>query len=304
MTIYGGVEAGGTKFSCIIGSDPDHILDESTIRTTTPEETLSQVIDFFANATEPISVIGVGSFGPIDLNHASRSFGYITNTPKPSWKNTDIAGTISRALKIPIVFDTDTNAAGLGEVKWGNAQALDHVLYMTIGTGIGGGFIFKGKPLHGLLHPEMGHMRIPHDWKQDPFAGICSYHGDCLEGLASGPAIYKRWGTPGESIPSNHPAWTLESLYIATGLVNLVCTLSPERIILGGGVMKRAELFDEIRAKMKELSNQYFDHKQLQDNIAEYVVPPTLGEQVGVLGALALAKDAFDSKSLDSIRIT
>lgn len=301
MTTYGGVEAGGTKFSCIIGSDPDHILNESTFRTTNPEETLPQVIDFFARATEPISAIGIGSFGPIDLNQTSKSFGYITNTPKPGWKNTDIVGTISRALKIPIVFDTDTNAACLGEVKWGNAQALDHVLYVTIGTGIGGGYIIKGKPLHGLLHPEMGHMRIPHDWSRDPFAGICPFHGDCLEGLASGPAIYKRWGTPGESIPSNHPAWTLESLYIATGLVNVVCTLSPERIILGGGVMKRAELFDEIRVKMKELSNRYFDHKQLQEDIIEYVVPPMLGERVGVLGALALAKDVFDSKSSVSI---
>ncbi len=304
MAIYGGVEAGGTKFSCIIGSDPDHILNESTIRTTTPEETLPQVIEFFAKATEPISAIGIGSFGPIDLNQTSKSFGYITNTPKPGWKNTDIVGTISRALKIPIVFDTDTNAACLGEVKWGNAQALDHVLYVTIGTGIGGGYIIKGKPLHGLLHPEMGHMRIPHDWTQDPFSGICPFHGDCLEGLASGPAIYKRWGAPGEAIPVDHQAWALEAQYIATGLVNLLCALSPQRIILGGGVMKRAELFDEIRVKMKELSNRYFDHKQLQDDITEYVVPPKLGRQVGVLGALALAKDAFDSKSSDSIRIT
>lgn len=295
MPIYGGVEAGGTKFSCIIGSDPDHILNESTIRTTTPEETLPQVIEFFARATEPISAIGIGSFGPIDLNRTSRSFGYITNTPKPGWRNTDLVGTIGCALKIPIVFDTDTNVAGLGEIKWGNAQALDHILYVTIGTGIGGGFIIKGKPLHGLLHPEMGHMRIPHDWKQDPFPGICPFHGDCLEGLASGPAIYKRWGAPGESIPNNHQAWALETQYIATGLVNLLCALSPQRIILGGGVMTRAELFDEIRVKMKELSNQYFDHKELQEDIAEYVVPPKLGKRAGILGTLAIAKDAFDS---------
>src|SRR5208337_3768689 len=276
MAIYGGVEAGGTKFSCIIGSDPDHVLNESTIRTTTPEETLLQVIEFFARATEPISAIGIGSFGPIDLNQTSKFFGYITNTPKPGWKNTDIVGTISRALKIPIVFDTDTNAACLGEVKWGNAQALDHVLYVTIGTGIGGGYIIKGKPLHGLLHPEMGHMRIPHDWTRDPFSGICPFHGDCLEGLASGPAIHKRWGAPGEAIPVDHQAWALEAQYIATGLVNLLCALSPQRIILGGGVMKRAELFDDIRVKMKDLSNRYFDNKQLQDDITEYVVPPKL----------------------------
>jgi len=294
VSIYGGVEAGGTKFSCIIGSDPDHILSECSFRTTTPEETLSQVIEFFANAKEPVSAIGIGSFGPVELNQTSKFFGHITNTPKPGWRNTDFAGTIGRALKIPIVFDTDTNAAGLGEIEWGNAQALDYLLYVTIGTGIGGGFIIKRKPLHGLLHPEMGHMRIPHDWTQDPFSGICPFHGDCLEGLASGPAICKRWGALGEDIPPGHPAWILEAQYIAAGLVNLVCALSPQRIILGGGVMKHAELFSGIREKMKELSNRYFAHRQLQDDISEYVVPPKLGERVGVLGALALAKIAFE----------
>lgn len=295
MPIYGGVEAGGTKFSCILGSAPDHILSECTIRTTTPEETIPQVIEFFAKTTDHISAIGIGSFGPIDLNRSSRSFGYITNTPKPGWQKTDLIGTIGRALKVPIVFDTDTNVAALGEIKWGNATTLDHILYVTIGTGIGGGFIINGKPLHGLLHPEMGHMRIPHDWKQDPFPGACPFHGDCLEGLASGPAIHQRWGVPAESLPSNHLAWTLETQYIAAGLMNLICTLSPERIILGGGVMKRTELFKEIRIRMKELSNRYFDHIQLQDKIGEYVVPAKLGDRVGVLGALALATAAFDS---------
>ena len=295
MPIYGGVEAGGTKTSCILGSDPEHILDECTISTTTPEETITKVVEFFANATEPISAIGIGSFGPIDLNRSSRSFGYITNTPKPGWQNTDLIGTIGRALKVPIVFDTDTNVAGLGEIRWGNARGLDHILYMTIGTGIGGGFIINGKPLHGLLHPEMGHMLIPHDWKQDPFPGICPFHGDCLEGLASGPAIHKRWGALGESLSSDHQAWTLETRYIATALVNLLCVLSPQRIILGGGVMSRGELFDGIRVRMKELSNRYFDHVQLYDKIAEYVVPAKLGDRVGVLGALALAEAAFDS---------
>jgi fructokinase len=289
MIIYGGVETGGTKFSCILGADPDHILNECTIRTTTPNETLSKVIEFFANATDPISAIGVGSFGPIELNRTSEFFGHITNTPKPGWRNTDLIGTIGRALKVPIVFDTDTNAAGLGEVKWGNARGLDYVLYVTIGTGIGGGFIIEGKPLHGLLHPEMGHMRVPHDCNEDPFPGACPFHGDCLEGLASGPAIQERWGIPGESLPSDHQAWALETQYIATGLVNLLYALSPQRIILGGGVMQRVELFDEIRLKIRKLSNRYIEHAQLQERIAEYVVPPKLGSRVGVLGALALA---------------
>ena len=295
MPIYGGIEAGGTKFSCIIASEPDNIMNEAIIRTTTPEGTLSQVIEFFSKASESITAIGIGSFGPIDLNRTSSTFGYITNTPKPGWRNTDFVGTIGRALKIPIVFDTDTNVAGLAEIKWGNAQGLDHVLYVTIGTGIGGGVIVRGRPLHGLLHPEMGHMRIPHDWEQDPFPGACTFHGDCLEGLASGPSIYKRWGTPGESLPNDHRGWDLEVQYIASGLFNLICALSPQRIILGGGVMQRVGLFDKIRIKIKELSNQYFGHVQLQEHIEEYVVPPKLGNRAGTLGAIALAKGAFDS---------
>jgi fructokinase len=297
MSLYGGLEAGGTKFSCIIGSDPDHILSECTIPTTTPEETLRRVIDFFNTAKERTSIesIGIGSFGPIDLDRASRFFGYITNTPKPGWKNTDLIGTIGRGLKIPIVFDTDTDVAALGETTWGAAQGVDDLLYVTIGTGIGGGIIVHGKPLHGLLHPEIGHMRIPHDWKQDPFPGVCPYHGDCLEGLASGPSIHKRWGTLGESLPAHHQAWTLERQYVATGVLNLISVVSPKLIILGGGVMTRTELFDGIRSKIKELSNGYFDHIQLQDRIAEYVIPPRLGKRSGVLGALALAQRAFAS---------
>ena len=290
MPCFGAVEAGGTKFSCILGSGPDHILSECTILTTTPDETLSQVIEFFTKTTEPISAIGIGSFGPVELDQSSRLFGHITNTPKPGWQNADLVGIIGRALKVPIFFDTDTNVAGLAERKWGNAQSLDYVLYVTVGTGIGGGFIINGKPLHGLLHPEMGHMRIPHDREQDPFLGACPFHGDCLEGLASGPAIHKRWGTPGEFLPSDHPAWTLEARYLATGLVNLICALSPQRIILGGGVMRQRELYDEIRIKMKDLANRYFGHAQFEDKISEYVVPPKLGGRAGVLGALALAE--------------
>ena len=295
MRTFGGVEAGGSKFSCILGSEPDNISSERTIRTTTPEKTLAQVIEFFAEASEPISSIGIGSFGPVELNKSSRFYGYITNTPKPGWQNTDISGTIGRALKVPIFIDTDTNAAGLAETKWGSAKSLNFVLYVTVGTGIGGGCIINGKPYHGLLHPEMGHMRIPHDKKQDPFPGACSFHGDCLGGLASGQAIYKRWEIPGENLPTNHPAWILETEYIATGLVNLICTLSPQRIILGGGVMKRIELFDPIRTKVRDLANRYFDHPQLQDKISEYIVPPMLGTRAGVLGALALAKDGLAS---------
>lgn len=299
MSLYGGIEAGGTKFVCIVGSDPDHISTETTVHTTTPTETIGQVIDFFLKVKEESSItaIGVGSFGPLDLDRTSRSFGYITNTPKLGWANTDLVGRIGRALGLPIVFDTDANAAALGEATWGAAQGLDAVLYLTIGTGIGGGLIINGKPLHGLLHPEVGHMRVPHDWKRDPFPGTCPFHGDCLEGLASGPALLKRWGMPAQSLPSDHEAWTLEAQYIAAGLTNLVCAVSPQRIILGGGVMKLAELFDIIRGKAQELMNGYFDHKLFRDEITDYVVPPKLGNRSGVLGAMALAKRAFDSST-------
>jgi fructokinase len=297
MSLYGGVEGGGTKFLCLVGSDPNHILTEAAIPTTTPDETIGHVTDFFLKVNEKSSItaIGVGCFGPLDLDRTSPSFGYITNTPKPGWANTDLVGWIGRASGLPIVFDTDANAAALGEATWGAAQGLDNVLYLTVGTGIGGGVIISGKPLHGLIHPEVGHMRVPHDWLKDPFSGSCPSHSDCLEGLASGPALLKRWGVPGESLPANHEAWALEAQYVATGLTNLICAMSPQRIILGGGVMKHAELFGMIRSKIRELMNGYLYHELLQDKIAEYVIPPRLGRRSGVLGAMALAKRAFGS---------
>jgi fructokinase len=279
-----------------VGSDPQHILDETTIRTTTPEETIAQVVEFFREIRKRVELtaIGIGSFGPIDLNRRSPTFGYITNTPKTGWSNTDFIGRIGRELNVPLVFDTDTNAAALGEATWGSARGFETILYITIGTGIGGGLLVKGTPLHGLCHPEVGHMRVPHDWKDDPFPGACPFHGDCLEGLASGPSLLKRWGVSGEALPSNHRAWSLESNYVAAGLTNLIFAISPERIVLGRGVMERTELFVTIRSNVQELIHGYFDHMLLQDKIAEYIVPPKLGKRSGVLGAIALAKRAID----------
>src|SRR5258705_6640293 len=231
MTLYGGIEAGGTKFVCATGTDPND-LDRTTFPTTTPEETIGRAIEFF-RARPSVSSIGIASFGPLDLDPGSALYGHITSTPKAGWRNTDIAGAVGRALGVPVHIDTDVNAAALAEERWGAAQGVDDVVYLTIGTGIGGGALVGGKLVHGLVHPEMGHMRVPHDPVADPYRGICPFHGDCLEGLASGPAIEQRWGSRAEQLPADHPAWRLEARYLAAGVVNIICTLSPRRVIMG-----------------------------------------------------------------------
>jgi len=289
MTIYGGIEAGGTKFVCAVGTGPNDIRAETRFPTTTPQETIAHAIAFFREQG-PLAAIGIASFGPVDPNPASPTFGYITSTPKPGWANTDLAGPLKTALGVPVGFDTDVNGAALGEHHWGASQSLDTFIYLTIGTGIGGGAMVEGKLLHGVMHPEMGHIRIPHDRDQDPFEGICPFHIDCLEGLASGPAIEARWGTRAETLPPDHPAWELEAAYIAYALVNFTLTLAPHRIILGGGVMEQKQLFPLIRAKVQELLNGYLQVSEILEGIDDYIVPPGLGERAGVLGAIALAE--------------
>ncbi len=279
MPRLGGIEAGGSKFLCATGSGPDD-AQISEFPTTTPDETIARVAQFF-RAREPVAAIGIASFGPIDPNPESPLFGYITSTPKPGWRNFDFAGAVYRALGTPIVFDTDVNAAALAESRWGAARGLRSFLYLTIGTGLGGGALVDGRLLHGRLHPEMGHIRVPHDRARDPFPGNCPYHADCLEGLAAGPAIEARWGHPGHLLPDRHAAWDLEAEYLALGIVSWTCTLSPERIVLGGGVMQREELFPKVRTRVGELLNGYLEPPE--------IVPPELGVRAGVLGALALA---------------
>jgi fructokinase len=236
--------------------------------------------------------VGIGSFGPVDLHPESPAYGHITSTPKPGWRNCDLAGVVRRALAVPVGFDTDVNAAALGEARWGAAQGLSDFLYLTVGTGIGGGAIVHGRVLHGLLHPEMGHIRIPHDLAEDPYRGCCPYHGDCLEGLASGPAIAARWGVPASDLPPGHPAWALEAHYLALALVVWVCTLSPKRIVLGGGVMQQSHLFDLIRTELARLLNGYIQVRELSDGLDRFVIPPQLGPRAGILGALVLAEAA------------
>ena len=293
MAVWGGIEAGGTKFVCAVGTGPDDLGAEVRFPSTTPEETIGRAIQFFQQQKKgPLTAIGIASFGPVDLNPDSPTFGYITGTPKPGWAHTDFAGKIRQALDVPVGFDTDVNAAALGEYRWGAAQGLDTFIYLTIGTGIGGGGMVNGKLIHGLIHPEMGHIRIPHDKDLDPYSGSCPYHGDCLEGLAAGPALEERWGRRGETLPADHPAWLLEADYLAFGLVNIICILSPQRIILGGGVMQQHHLFPLVRRRVQGLLNDYLSVPTILDQIDDYIVPPALGDRSGVLGAIALAQQS------------
>lgn len=292
MTYWGGVEAGGTKFVCAVGTGPEDLMAKTSFETGTPEETLPRVIDFFRSQRRrsgELKAVGVGSFGPVDLRKDSPTFGYITTTPKEDWVNTDFAGAIERGLGVPVNFDTDVNAAALAEHRWGAARELHTFIYLTVGTGIGGGGMINGRPAHGLLHPEMGHILIPHDFTEDPFPGVCPYHGDCLEGLASGPAIRKRWGAGGDELAGDHPAWVLQAKYLALGLANFICTISPQRIIMGGGVMHRKQLFPMIREKVLASLGGYIKAGEILDDIEGYIVPPLLGDEAGVLGGIALA---------------
>jgi fructokinase len=290
--LFGGLEAGGTKFVCAVGTGPDDIRAVARFPTTTPTETIGRVLEFFH--TQPqLEAIGVASFGPVDLHPASATYGYITTTPKPGWANTDLVGPLQREFNVPIGFDTDVNGAALGEGRWGAGQGLDTFVYLTIGTGIGGGAVAGGHLVHGLVHPEMGHILLRRDPARDPFTGACPYHGDCFEGLASGPALEKRWNAKAETLAPDHPAWVLEAHYIAQALCNFVCTLSPQRFILGGGVMAQEFLFPLIRAETQRLLNGYIQSPAIQTHIDEYIIPPALGPRAGVLGALALAMNTI-----------
>ena len=279
--MVGGVEAGGTKFACAVGRD-GAVVVETRIATTSPVETLGAVRAFFERH-RPLAAVGVATFGPVDLDRRSPTYGFITTTPKPGWAHTDVVGPLRRALDVPLAVDTDVNAAALAEQRWGAARDAASVVYVTVGTGIGGGAVVNGRPVHGLVHPEMGHLRIPHDRASDPFAGACPHHGDCWEGLAAAPALAARWGRPAETLPDDHPAWGLEARYLALGLVSVILTLSPERVVLGGGVLARAGLLARIRADVSELIGSYVRSAD--------IVAPALGDRSGVLGALALAQD-------------
>ncbi|WP_374687194.1 ROK family protein [Promineifilum sp.] len=291
-----GIEAGGTKFVCAVGSGPDDIRAETRFPTTRPEETIGQALAFFREQVErygPPAAIGIAAFGPLDPNPVSPTFGTITSTPKPGWRDADLAGPLRAAFGAPVAFDTDVNGAALGEWRWGAAQGLDNFVYLTIGTGVGGGGMVNGRLMHGLVHPEMGHIPLPHDRVADPYPGRCPFHGDCLEGMAAGPAVGERWGRPAYELPPDHPAWDLEAHYLALALQGLICTLSPERIILGGGVMEQPQLMPMVRQKVQSYLNGYVQSPAILERIDSYIVPPALGNRAGVLGAFALAHQAI-----------
>lgn len=293
---FAGIEGGGTKFVCAIGTSGGKILAETRIPTTTPEETLSRTVSFIQEQMQSLgslAAIGVASFGPLDLQPASAKYGHILLTPKPGWTDADIVGPLRAAFDVPIGFDTDVNGAALGEWRWGAAQGLDTFIYLTIGTGIGGGGLVNSELVHGLLHPEMGHISLPRV-AGDVFESICPFHQDCFEGLASGPAIEKRWGEKAKNLSVGHPAWELEASYIASALRSFICTLSPQRIVLGGGVMQQTYLLPLIRQKTLKELNGYVQSPQILERIDEYIVPVALEGKAGILGAFVLAERALE----------
>lgn len=285
----GALEAGGTKMVCAVGDENGKLEKKVSFPTKTPEETMPVLLDFFEE--HKVEAIGIGCFGPIDLNKSSATYGYITSTPKLAWANYNIVGAFEKKLGVPIGFDTDVNGAVLGEVCFGAAKGCDSAVYITIGTGVGVGVYVNGGLLHGLLHPEAGHVLVARA-AGDPYAGKCPYHPNCLEGLAAGPAIMERWGRPAAELAEREEVWELESNYIAQAVTNYILTLSPQKVILGGGVMHQEQLFPLIRAKVAEMLNGYVRHNAVLREIDRYIVPPMLGDEPGIKGALVLGKNA------------
>ena len=290
MSLLGAIEGGGTKFVCGIGTPDGQILERTSFPTTTPEETMGRAIAFFES--KEIHAIGIGTFGPIDVNLKSESYGCITNTPKPYWSGFNVVNYLKRHLDVPVGFDTDVNAAALGEAVWGAAKGLNSCLYMTVGTGIGAGAFIEGQLVHGLTHPEMGHI-IVRRHPDDTYEGGCPFHKDCLEGLASGPAIENRWKMKAFDLGAAHFAWELEAYYLAQALLNFILILSPEKIIIGGGVMNQTQLFPLIQQQLDSLLNGYIQHPALTRGYANYIVQPSLGDNAGLTGALAMADRAL-----------
>ncbi|MDT2831601.1 ROK family protein [Vagococcus carniphilus] len=286
--IFGAIEAGGTKFVCAISDETLKIKERISIPTTTPEETLAEVFNFFD--TCPVDAIGIGSFGPIDVNPLSETYGSITSTPKPGWKNFPFLKKMKERYDIPYGWTTDVNAAAYGEIKKGAAIGKNSCIYITVGTGIGAGVVVDSKVIHGFGHPEAGHILVKRD-DRDNYEGTCPYHKDCLEGIAAGPAIGKRFGVTAQELPENHVAWEIEAYYLAQALVNYTLVLSPEKIIFGGGVMKQTQLFPLIYKEFSKLMNGYVSTPSLE----EYIVLCALGDNAGITGCLLLAQDAIKS---------
>ncbi len=283
--MLGGIEAGGTKFVCAVGEAPDRIEDKLVIPTETPEKTFSAVRDFF-RAHLPLEALGVASFGPIDLSPASSAYGALLNTPKLAWRNASYIKALS-TLDCPIAVDTDVNGAALGEQTYGAGQGCDTLAYVTVGTGIGAGVVHQGKSLIGAGHYELGHIRPPRDPERDPYEGCCPSHGDCLEGLASGPAIMERWGAALNELSGLAPAIDLIADYLGHLALTLALAHRPDRILFGGGVMKTPGLIESVRVKTFGLVGGYVDLPAPD----RFIQPPGLGDDAGVVGAVRLAEN-------------
>ncbi len=294
-SLRGGIEGGGTKFLCAIGTGPHDIRASTVVPTTSPAKTLRRVVEFFtdfARRDARVESVGVASFGPLDLRPQSPTYGFITTTPKPGWANTDLVGGLERELGVPIVLDTDVNGAAYGEYRWGASRGLRSSAYLTVGTGIGGGAVIEGRTVRGLVHPEMGHLHVCRH-PEDTFAGSCPFHLDCLEGMASGPAIRERFGRPAQRLDGDvELAVELEAWYLAQLVSAATYLLSPERIVLGGGVLGLPGLLDAVRAATRERLADALDVLSSPGQMQGYLVSPGLGERSGVLGALALAEAA------------
>lgn len=298
MSLYVGIEAGGTKFVCAMGSSPDDISQRKRFETRSPKETMPEVIAYIKAmaSAQDIKAIGLACFGPLELRQHSPAYGSITSTPKKAWRHYNIVAALKAEFDLPIGFNTDCNTAALGEARWGAGKGLSDVLYITVGTGIGIGVISGGNLVRGAMHPEGGHILVPHDKAADPFAGVCIYHGDCLEGLACGPAIKERWNVASAlDLEDDHPAWDLEAHYLAMGLKNYTLTLSPQKIIMGGGVMRHDGLLENIREKVIKYISGYVKNEAL-DDVGNYIVAAALGDNAGLGGALALAEQAYKDK--------
>lgn len=287
--LIGALEAGGTKMVCAVGREDGSILEQVSIPTTTPEETVAGIVNYFKG--KEIEALGVAAFGPVDVKPQSPTYGQILDTPKLAWRHFDLLGALKKELDVPMGLDTDVNGSCLGELTYGCAKGLDSVIYITIGTGVGVGVSVGGKLLHGMLHPEGGHILLSRH-PEDPNGGICPYHKNCLEGFASGPSIEARWGKKAVDLVDCPEVWEMESYYIAQALVNYIMILSPQKIILGGGVMHQEQLFPLIRKKVTEMIGGYLNTRELAD-MDNYIVPASLHDDQGIMGCIKLGLDAL-----------
>lgn len=301
MDLFAGIEAGGTKIRCAIGDSHGKIIDQIRFETKPPAESIPEIIGYLRHIQSqyPFKAIGIGTFGPLCLDKNAPKYGHLYKSPKLDWVDFNFVGALKDAFQMPTGFDTDVNAAVIAEWLWGAGRGYDHVTYLTIGTGIGGGAIINGTICHGAMHPEMGHIFVPHDTEKDPFKGVCPYHQHCLEGLASGPALKERWQVNSAlDLPPEHEAWDLEANYLGYALANYIFSFSPECIILGGGVMKQTHLFPKIRKKVNDLLQGFVHHHLEGHTIDDIIVPPELGQDAGLCGAIALAVQEYETIAL------